>query len=413
MACRPAVRRVVGPRSSQRRLFLAVALLAVVLPATAGAQGMPDPKEIAGFPLPVADVAVGTVTVRVIKDTLSNNLAGQTVELTGAGAPRRATTNDAGRAEFAGLPTGARVRAAAVVAGQRLESQEFAVPATGGIRLILVATDPETDKRPGPDRGPAQAPAQSGMIALGEQSRFIVELGDESLSVFNILQILNPAGVPVQPAQPLVFDLPDGAEQGSMLEASAAQGTITDNRVHVNGPFAPGSTIVQFAYSMPYAGPAVDVAQVMPARLARVAVLVQKVGDMRFASQQASEQREVSAEGQQYIMAQGPALEAGNALAMRLTGLPHAPRWPRNLALALAGAIVAAASAMVWRARPVGQTPDGDRAALEANRERLFAELTEIEQAHRAGRLDDARYETVRAPRMAALERIYAELDAA
>ena len=54
---------------------------------------MPDPKTIAGIPLPVADVAAGTVVVRVIRGTLANNIPDQQVELTGAGAPRTVKTD--------------------------------------------------------------------------------------------------------------------------------------------------------------------------------------------------------------------------------------------------------------------------------------------------------------------------------
>ena len=104
---------------------------------------MPDPKEIAGVPLPVGDMAAGTVTVRVIKGSLSNNLPGQTVELLVNGVARRATTGESGRAEFAGLSVGDGVKAIAIVAGERLESQEFAVPSAGGTAVLLVATDPE------------------------------------------------------------------------------------------------------------------------------------------------------------------------------------------------------------------------------------------------------------------------------
>ena len=127
-------------------LLLTAALLSA--PQSVGAQM--DPKAVAGIPLPVSDVAVGTVVVRVIKGSLANNLPDQPVELVGAGAPRTVRTDASGRAEFAGLPPGTRVSAVATVAGERLQSQEFAVPASGGTRLLLVATDANA---------PATAPA--------------------------------------------------------------------------------------------------------------------------------------------------------------------------------------------------------------------------------------------------------------
>ncbi len=113
---------------------LAVLLCVAILAPREGtqAQQMPDPKTIAGIPLPVADVAPGTVVVRVIRGTLANNIPDQQVELTGAGAPRTVKTDATGRAEFAGLTPGTRVTATTTVQGERLQSQEFPVPASGG-----------------------------------------------------------------------------------------------------------------------------------------------------------------------------------------------------------------------------------------------------------------------------------------
>ena len=124
------------------------------------------------------------------------------VELTAGSSPLSAKTNEAGRAEFTGLAPGTRVKASTVVNGERLESQEFAVPATGGIRVALVATDPEMQKRAEQDRQLAQAPAQPGMVVLGERSRFVFEMGDEALNVFTLLEIVNSARAPVQPRSP-------------------------------------------------------------------------------------------------------------------------------------------------------------------------------------------------------------------
>ena len=108
---------------------------------------MPDARQMSGVPLPVGDLPPGTVTVRVVRGSMANVIQDQPVELTGGPSPRSEKTNQSGRAEFTGLAPGTRVRASTTVNGERLESQEFAVPATGGIRVALVATDPEMQKR--------------------------------------------------------------------------------------------------------------------------------------------------------------------------------------------------------------------------------------------------------------------------
>ena len=138
---------------------------------------MPDPKDIAGVPLPVGDVPTGTVTVRVIRGALSNNIPGQTVELFVDGTGRRQQTGESGRAEFSGLRPGAQVKAVADVGGERLESQEFPVPAAGGVRVLLVATDPEAAKRADEDRQLAATPAQAGTVILGRAVSLRVRAG--------------------------------------------------------------------------------------------------------------------------------------------------------------------------------------------------------------------------------------------
>jgi hypothetical protein len=390
---------------------LAVLAAAIVLGAAGAvpAQQMPDPKEIAGIPLPVGDVPRGTVVVRVIRGSLANNIPDQPVDLQVAGTTRSMRTDATGRAQFGGLPVGAKVKATATVGDERLESQEFPVPGSGGVRLLLVATDPDAQKRAAEDTRLAAGPAQQGVVVLGDQSRFVFELADGSLSVFNILQILNTARTPVQPPQPIVFELPRSATGATVLQNSSPQATAADGKVTVTGPFAPGTTLVQFAYSMPYSSGDLTVEQVMPAPLNRVTVLAQKAGEMRLSSPQMSEQREMNAEGQTYIVGQGPAVAAGGVVSFSFANLPHEARWPRFTAVALAVAILLAGA---WASRrPRVETGDKGLQRLEAKRDQLFAELTALETAHRDGRLDPGRYAAQRRDLVTALERIYAEID--
>jgi hypothetical protein len=375
------------PRSSAPLHAIAFLLVLSGLAASAAqARQMPDPKQIAGMPLPVGDVPAGTVVVRVIRETLSNNIPDQLVELSGAGPTRTVKTDAGGRAQFDNLPPGSQVIASTTVGGERLQSQQFAVPSAGGIRLLLVATDPNAEKQAGQDRQPADGPAQAGSVILGEQSRFVIELADGSLSFFNVLQIVNTARTPVTPSQPVVFDLPTGATGASILQDSSPQAKVAGPRVTVAGPFAPGTTLVQFAYSMPYSGANVRVEQKIPIPLNRVIILAQKNGDMRFTSPQLSEQREMAAEGQTYVVGQGPAVAAGGVVTFNFEGLPHAPLWPRNLAIGIAVAVLLAGAWASWKITPAVLSKDRNR--LETKRGQLFAELAALEEQHRAERID-------------------------
>ncbi len=403
-----------GPPQPWRRLVsrtvaILLILTAVVVPARA--QDMPDPRSMSGTPLPVSDLTPGTVVVRVVKGTMVNVVPNVPVVLDVAGTPRTVNTNETGHAEFSGLQPGTKVKARADIAGERLESQEFQVPAAGGVRLVLVATDPELAKKAEEDRKLAQGPVQPGMVVLGDQSRIVFEMGDEGMTVFNIFPIVNTARVRVQPPSSIVFDLPGDAAGASALEGSSQQVTVAGKRVIVNGPFAPGTTLVQFAYTLPYSSGDLTWEQKMPAPLDHVAVMAQKVGDMHLTSPQFSEHQDMPADGQTFVVGRGPGLKAGDVLTLNFTGLPHTATWPRNVALALAIVVLAGG---VWgslRASRAVAEEAARRKKLAATRDRLFAELAVVEAEHRDGSIDPRRYAHRRRELVTALERIYAEMD--
>ena len=119
--------------------------IAVLVPAWCGAQP-PDGGDAAasmvraaGMPLQVSDVAPGTLIVRLVRGAFVEDLAGETVriEVAGSRVQFRSTGAD-GRAQFV-LPVGSQVRARATVDGEELESEFFAMPASGGVRVLLVA----------------------------------------------------------------------------------------------------------------------------------------------------------------------------------------------------------------------------------------------------------------------------------
>jgi hypothetical protein len=377
-------------------------------------QGMPDLSQMSGVPLPVSDVATGTVTVRVIRGSLANPVTGQSVELLVGGAARTATTNEQGRAEFTQLVVGAAVKARTVVDGATLESQEFRVPASGGVRLMLVSA-PGQASPPPPASGATATPLPStpagpGIVSLGDQTRFVFEMADDALTGFYILQILNATAAPVATAMPVTIELPEGAQGATIMQGSSPQGRVAGTKLTVSGPFAPGSTQVQAAFTLPYDGGQLTVSQPLPVALSALTLLVEKVGDMQIASPQIAQHREVKAQADTYLLGQGPAIPAGERLSFTISGLPHHPLWPRNLALSLAALILVAG---IWAsARPARAVAAEEerREKLRVKRDKLFADLAALETQHRAGRVDAARYDTRRSELVQALERIYVEL---
>lgn len=382
------------------------------MPPFAGAAGgqMPDPKSMSGQPLPVGDLPAGTVVVRVVRGQMTNVVPGQTVTLTVDGQPKTATTDQSGHAQFDGLPPGAKVQATVTVSSEKLDSEQFDVPAAGGIRLVLVATDPDAEKKAAEDAKLAKLAPIDGVVVLGDQSRFVVEIGDDALNVYNILPIVNTAKRSVKTSGPLVFDVPKSAQGLGLLEGSTQQATASGNRVVVNGPFAPGTTLVQFAYSMPLGSDSITVAETMPAPLTQFALVAQKAGAMQVSSPQLAGQREVPADGQIFIAGQGRSLKQGDTLTLTLTGLPHHPQWPRNTALFAAVVIMLGG---IWAARRRPQSSQtGSRRRLQNEQSRLYTELAALERDQREGRVGQEAYAARRAKLLDALEAVYARLDA-
>lgn len=377
---------------------------------------MPNPQQMSGVPLPSPELPAGTLTVRVVRGTVSNNLPGQKVELLlGSGGTdarrerREGTTDAAGRAEFRALRPGDRLQAAAVVDGARIESQVITMPAQGGVRVMLVVPDAATAQREAEDARLRGAPAEPGIVVFGGESRFIVERGDEALNVFYILDIVNTARTPVATSAPLIFDLPSGATGATLLEGSTPQATVSGSRVTVTGPFAPGTSPLQIAYELPYRGARVTIEQPLPAALPQLALAGDVSGGVTMTSPQFAATRDLTESGRAFKVGNGAAIPAGGALTVTFDNLPHHARWPRFTALGIAVAIMAAGLAAGFTRRPAPTVPA--RQALSDARAARFRELDALEARRRRGDISDDEYAAERDRVVGTLEDIYAALE--
>lgn len=296
---------------------------------------MPDPKSMSGIPRPDTTVPVGTVSVRVVRGGFDRNLANQPVEFTIDGNTQVVNTGADGRALVKGVRNGATVSVATTVDGERVTSQSFTMSTTG-VLIALVATDPADAARAAEDKARASAPPTKGTVVLGPESRVIVELGEDGLTVFYLLDVLNTARTPVDIGGPLIFDLPQGARGVTILQDSSPQGSANGPRLIVTGPFQPGSTPIQAAYELPYRGATAQLVQVWPATLQQLILLVEKHGDLEIASPQITRRAMMSSQGKAFINAMGAAIPAGQSLTLDISGLPFHQTWPRWVALAFA-----------------------------------------------------------------------------
>ncbi len=393
-----------------RAIAAAVMVLLLAGAAVASAQQMPDPSLIHGKALPAPELPAGTVTVRVVRESIGNNVAGQQVRVTAGGTTRTATTDEEGRAEFRDLPRTGDARAESTVDGEALVSDPFMVPSSGGLRVILVAGIARAaERRKAEEAASLAAPAAKGQVVFGENSRILIEFEGDALQVFYVLEIVNNARTRIDTGGPVIIELPKEEIGAATLEGSSPAASIRGNRVIINGPFAPGVTPVQVGYQMPHFGPDVTISQTWPVALQRVTVGVEKLGTLAIASSQFTNTGEVPSDsGKVFAVGNGGAMAAGSTLVINLTGVPAHSRAPRYIALGLAGIVVALG---VWLSISGSRKNSAAREALTARREQLLEQLAQLEAGKRDGKLSPERYTSKRQRIVGELEQIYGELD--
>jgi len=313
----------------------ALAVATLLLGFSPAAAQMPNAAEMSGRPLPSAEVPPGSLQVRVMRDTFES-ITSHPVSVSVDGESRMMTTGEDGRILVSGLRVGSNVRVSTVVDGTRLESQTIPIGLTG-MMVALVSAGPVDPNAPPP---PSAAPAVSGSVVLGPESRVIVELAENALRVFYIMDVVNALDTPVDIGGPLIFDLPREARGTGMLPESTPRATANGPRVIVTGPFAPGITPVQAAFELPYRGPTAQLEQVWPATLQQLTLLVEQHGSLDITSPQMAGRNIVSSNGMPLIFASGPAIMQGQSLVVDFTGLPHHATWPQWVALLLGMAII-------------------------------------------------------------------------
>ena len=373
------------------------------------AQDMPDPSQMHGRPLPAPELARGTVSVRVMREAIGNNITGQEVSLTIGGTTRTATTDAQGRAEFAGLSVGGEAIARTTVDGEALESQPFAVPSSGGLRVALVSGIAEAAKRRADEEAKAAAaPPTRGTVVIGGESRIHIEFNDDQLRVFYLLEIVNNARTRVDIGGPLIIELPRAAQGASLLPDSAQSASVSGDIVTVLGPFASGTTNVQVGFTLDFDDPEFTLTQSFPVAMQQVLMVVQKNGPVGVSSPQVPQMAERQSEnGSRFAVGQGPTLAAGSPLTISLTNLPTRSKAPRYTALVLALAVIGAG---IWLATSGGSRKEAVR-TLTAQRDQLMKDLEQLEVRQRAGTVSAERYAARKRKLMSELESIYADLD--
>jgi len=381
---------------------LLVSFLAFAIPlGVTDAVAQPDPRQMSGLPLPDPGLPDGTITVRVIRGQITNNVPDQLVELRQGSSVETARTDSEGRATFLALAPGEEVQASTELDGQPLQSQSFTVPGRGGIRVMLVGAGSDSPV----------SPARSGTVTFGDESWIQVELIEESLEVYYFLQVVNRGDSPVDSPTPIVFDLPSGAVSTTVMRGASPRTLVDGRRVELPGPFDPGSTLLHVAYILPYTGESLVLAQSFPVDLESLLISVEQWGALEAVSSQIDRRMELPANegtGTPYMLGAGPRISVGQALSVELVGLPHRSTVPSTVALILAIGILGVG---FWGGSGQPEVTSKRRKTAEARKEKLLTELVKVERQHRTWKIGSTKHASRRRELFVALERVYRELD--
>ncbi len=335
--------------------------------------------------------------VRLFRERIGNNVPNHPVTLEGPQGTKNATTDAEGRAGVHRLDGGRFRRACAPTSmAKRCNRRSSKIAPQGGARVALIAGIAAAAAKEAADAAEgAKQPARPGVVALGNQTRVIIEFQDDNLTVFYILDLVNAARTPIDTGNPLVFDLPEGARAASLLEGSSTLGSMRNGKLVITGPFPPGSTTLQLAYQLPWHGTSVEIHQAWPVALDDVFVAVEKIGGLALSSPQLAQQQEGQASGQAFIMGVGPRLNAGQPLAITISGLPNRSSWMRNVGVGLTSLILLLGAWAAFTARPAREAK---AETFAARRESLFAELVKLERRHARHESDPGRLSGSAAP---------------
>lgn len=389
------------------RLGAAVAAWLLTAAIASAQVAMPDARQMSGVPLPAGDLANGTVTVRVVRERMGNNVPNQEVTLATPDGNVSGVTDAEGRAEFTSVTPGSKVTASTTIDGEVLRSQEFTVPTAGGVRVALVAGAAKAAEAEAAANAAAAAqPARPGAVVFGPDTRIVLEFQNDDPTFFYIFSVVNNARTPVAPASPLALTLPDAAEQASLVSGPPGLARLDDGVLHLSGPFPPGQTAFQVAFRLPLTS-TIRVSQAWPAPVEGLLVAAQKAGGLVMTSPQLAGIREGDNGGQMFLVGTGGRLNEGQAVELTFSNVPAPPAWPFWSAIAAA---VAGLAWMAWAIVSSGPDHERERHALGVERERLLGAIAALDAETRARGADPKR-DAKRERLMAAVEQIYARLD--
>jgi hypothetical protein len=334
----------------------------------------------------------GTIVVRA-EDASGNAVDGVDVVVAHAkkGQPKveelKGKTDTAGEARFDHLerdPTSgylAQVRAN----GAQFDSKPFRLEETAGMRVVIQV-------RP--------VTADTSELSFAEGSHLLVEVTDDTLQVIEVLRLHNGGSRAVEAKDGLHIPLPRDA-----LQVQAPDGgnlAVVGHDAVVRGPVPPGDTQLRVAFALAHHGGHAELEQATPVPFAKIAMVTQEIEGLTISGHDVvGEPRDMG--GRRLMVYFGNGTTRDSGLSLQFSGLPTADPTPRYAAAAIAILIV-----VLFGAYATGGG-GAARGRLEAERARLFDELTKLDAAIARGEPGDHQGE--RDKKVKRLTEIYRGLD--
>ena len=203
--------------------------------------------------------------------------------------------------------------------------------------------------------------------------------------MFYLLEIVNNARTPIDIGGPLLIRLPTGAAGASMMQGSSPHASAKGDMLTITGPFPPGKTVAQVGFSLPQApAPTTRCGRRGRRRWRRCSSAWRRSATCRSSSPQLTDVREMNSDGQPFIMATGPRLNAGDTLVLNLTGLAGAQPDAAQRRADRGGGDRSRVGA--WFALSPAKAHAAQDAKLHAQREKLMNEVVALERKRRRSR---------------------------
>jgi len=366
---------------------------------------------------PAADLPAGTLEL-FLKDAQDQPVVGQKVTLGEVSLlpeeekrgvrGHEAVTDAEGRARFEGLTTGSNAGYAAVAQheGMRISTQPFRMPEDTGMRGRLLAL------------GRTQDPA---VLQFDQRTKVVVDIREEALAIMMGLFFRNTSTQIFDPGpEGLVIPLPDDAVNAQEISGGVPVEVISGVGIKITTPIPPDSaaafvTTARFGYILPSGGASsLKVEQVMPVAVPTppdtFLLVPQKTGLELSGPGVRRLGPEVDGAGEKVNVYTTPPIAAGATLAFTVTGIPAYDRKGRYVAAFLCLLLLGAAIAWGGGVRSGAKGAGKNRDALVERREKLFAELVDLERERRVSADANGRLTGRRRTLIAELESVYRDL---